>query len=280
MKNKMKTVAALLLTALMALACASRPKAVSQWETPETKGLDSWNLSLYPEVAAGTHPFSLTGPAFGKAKLTGYAESDGSGGWVLSVDTLKWFSNWSNGWTDADFLVLGTLTLTPGETGWKLAATEIPVIESLREGSIRYKDKIVYGDNAVKMITNRWYRLEAAAEYLREKLPAAWYDYRYRKIKKGESFETAAREVLFPEVYGYPAGKTAAPRAPGNYVRGEYLSWDTLWTKENFPEHLREVRDAGTLFRDYEEMSPFLYLMYLWPTLWKEQAATLNFKEN
>lgn len=257
--------------------CASGPKPVSRWTAPGNGKKNIWEVRFLPETAPGIHPFELSGPPLEQARLTGYAAPDGNGGWVLSVDTLKWFNNSRLGWMEGDFLTLGTLTLIPGETGsWSLAATEVPVIESLREGSLRYKDTLVYGDEAARIITNRWYRLEATAEYLRNTLKTPWFDHRVLPQKKGGSFETTVRVRLFPERFGYPEGFSPSENTQANRSRGELLDWDTAWSREQFPEHLREVRDAGTLYRDWEEMSPFLYVLYLWPELWKSRITTLE----
>jgi hypothetical protein len=31
------------------------------------------------------------------------------------------------------------------------------------------------------------------------------------------------------------------------------VSWDTAYTREEFPEGLRAIRDSGTILRDWEE---------------------------
>lgn len=269
----------ILLLLITAISCVTKPrgKPVYTWTAQAEENEDSWFITLHPEVAPGVYPFTLGGPLFGSSRIKGYATEDGTGGWTLSVDTLHHFNTWSGGWTDADLLVLGSLNLVPSDGGWKLKVTEQPVIESVRKGTIRYKDKIIHGDDASKMITNRWYRLEAAAEYLRGRLPEPWYDYFHRKPKKGNCFVLPAGRLLFPEMYGYPEGKTASEKLPENRARGELLTWDTVWTGENFPEFMQEVRDAGTLYRDFEEASPLLYTLYQWPLFWKEKAEKLTF---
>ena len=69
--------------------------------------------------------------------------------------------------------------------------------------------------------------------------------------------------TLLNSVYGYPAGKTKSPDMAENRNLGEGMSWDVAYTKNTFPEYMIEIRNTGTLFRDWEESTDLIYFMYL-----------------
>jgi hypothetical protein len=50
----------------------------------------------------------------------------------------------------------------------------------------------------------------------------------------------------------------------GDWTTAEDVKWNTSYTKNVFPEHLRTSRDSGALLRDWEEALSWLYFVYEW----------------
>ena len=68
-------------------------------------------------------------------------------------------------------------------------------------------------------------------------------------IPRSPSFQVAVGKFLFPELFGYPI-----PPSPGyRTIRSESIIWNVDYTEANFPENLREIRNSGTMLRDFEE---------------------------
>ena len=56
-------------------------------------------------------------------------------------------------------------------------------------------------------------------------------------------------------------------RENDQWVKAEDIRWNTGYTERVFPEHLREIRNSGTLLRDWEEAVEWLYVEYEWDRL-------------
>ena len=47
----------------------------------------------------------------------------------------------------------------------------------------------------------------------------------------------------------------------------EDINWNTGFTERVFPQELIEVRNSGTLFRDWEEALGWIYMEYEWENI-------------
>ncbi len=206
-------------------------------------------LTLCPEKD-GVRMFRLTGTTLAGATLTGTVTGDENSGYALSVTELEWFNNWVDGWTEAKFLANGTITVArvQGSNGDGVLSIVTPVsVESPSWAKIRYRDTVIAPDTATTQIANRWDRVVAVTAFLAEKNIVC----EKTGEKELKDFEERARKRLFPELYGYPEGSRKGSAA--DRVRKEGVSWDTAYTREEFPEGLRAIRDSGTILRDWEE---------------------------
>lgn len=192
--------------------------------------------------------------------IEGPVEWKDDGSAILSVEKINWFSNWYNGWTEAEMAAGGKLAIQGEKGKWSVEAQEFLSPHYAQSAKIRYKDNFLSGTQAAELLDRRILRISRAAAFLHEKLEGKTFTRlaidkkKYRHL----GFYQAAGEVLFPEVYGYPAGT-----AKGNtFVRGEGIRWDVEYSSQQVPPELAEVRNSGTLYRDWEEMPELFYYIY------------------
>ncbi len=200
-----------------------------------------------------------------------------SSSYLIELTELRYFGNWRKGWTEATFALTGSLRLRIEDGQWRCALEEAPVVGSATSAKLRYADDFLYGDRALEAVRHRTERINAAVAVLRGN-GATWFDMAEKpeglfKRERGLSLTEAVGPVLFPEVYGYPSGTWKE----GPWLKGDGRKWDTGYTKSRFPEHLREVRDSGTLYRDWEEALPLWYLAVQWAPFWEERFPAGEF---
>jgi hypothetical protein len=183
--------------------------------------------------------------------LYGPLSVDGAGNRVLSVEKLHWFNNWHEGWTEADFSASGTLTLPPLTDSAPMTLTGTVTVAYAISGTIRYRDTIVYGEQATALLNRRLERIKSVTAYLLT-VPGA----------SDADFEKTAGRILFPEIYGYPKGKSKSGRGKANWRSGEGFLWDAGYSGRAFPRELQDVRNSGTLYRDWEETEPLFNFTY------------------
>ncbi|HPS45219.1 MAG TPA: hypothetical protein PK542_12120 [Treponemataceae bacterium] len=193
---------AFLLSAL-AISCASAPNAFSE-KRPQDGLPCSVTLTLGASGSNGT--FRIVGPFGAKTWLDGTATPDGSGNYLLEANTLHWFNNWTEGWTEATFECSGKFTLARNGERWSLAVKETPELGEPLNAGIRYRDTVLDPQTAARQFGNRWIRILAASEALRSsplyakgELPP--YSAKHKKDRES-TFVTMTGHYLFPETEG------------------------------------------------------------------------------
>ena len=239
--------AALVFGLLGLTACASGPVPSASFQPKAVPGL---TVEIGPE-ADGTAEVRLRGGVLGAAVISGHAVR-AQEGWTLSLRRLDWFNNWPGGWTQASFLLDGTVQVESGPDGWTSKVVEAPLLDTVDSASIRYFDTHVRDDYGLAEFSHRWDRIQAVCA-----------DIRIRNSGPPPGSE-ALRKYLFPELYGYDT----PPDPTHARVTVQGFEWDTDYTKGRFAGALGGLRDSGTLLRDYKE-SPGLWVLALnWKSLW------------
>lgn len=215
-----------------------------------TKNEPSLSL-VFLRNTEGKESFVLSGFFPEKTHIEGTFKKEVGGKTVLFIESFHWFNNWNDGWTETRFLASGTLIKEESATGSRLAIEEPLLLEDPEKATIRYRDTILESDVALKQFGNRWERIRSAVNFLNEKLDLSEMPY--------NEFKAKSETILFPEVYGYSDKRTQK----NNTVRAEGIEWDTIYSDEIIPEELWEVRNTGTLFRDWEETSKLFYFWYI-----------------
>jgi len=273
------TIFAFVTVTILLASCATFP-AKESWKSKGEALPRGLSVEIGPDAA-----FRIRGGALEGAVLSGRAARDGEL-WTLTIDRMDWFNNWAEGWTEASFEADGELALMPKGEAWAVVAARAPSIGKPTSASIRLYGDYFVGEAALGLISRRWDRIKAAAELLRQRFPGAWYDYSERKkvvfvwdlfARRVDSFDRGVRVFLFPELYGYASAGAPPPRRDHGTSRGESISWDTEYSAAAFPEALREVRNSGTMLRDFEEGLGLWRLAFCWDEFWSQRMAAAVF---
>lgn len=245
--------AALQCALLCAIICALTSCTTAKFED---RSFD-WTASLNER----TNEYDIRAVSGTRTAMTGYAVSAHDGVITVTIDRIRWFNNWRDGWTEAEIAAGGTVTLKADEsakTGYRvITVSAIEVLDSPK-ARIRYRDELLSTADATTLFNRRLGRIIAAVQYLRKEHPDA---------RTYSTFSSYARHFYFPEVFGYRDGADESEKTEANRSFGEGISWDTAYTNERIPEELREIRNTGTLFRDWEESAELFYFMYILETL-------------
>jgi hypothetical protein len=195
----------------------------------------------------------------------------------IEFEELRYFGNWQRGWTEAVFPVTGSIRISFDGEFWRGRVLEKPTIGPAKTAKLRYMDSYLSGEQAVEAVRNRAERIEAAIAVWRDH-DETWFERPvrekglFKRSPKGQSFSETVGPVFFPEVYGYGNGSWSE----GPWVRGDGRKWDAGYTRSRFPDHLWEVRDSGTLYRDWEEGFPLWYLTAQWSSFWEYKLKSGN----
>ncbi len=248
---------------IAAAGCASAPPPETIiWQSLRRSG-DSVTLALDADSKV-----SFTG-IVDRESADGADRSGGTDGETsILVEDLKWFDNWHDGWTEAEISCEGRLVAERKGDGWSVRVTEPVIPARATKATVRYRDALLRGNDALNLLDRRLLRIRSACGFLRTRLDGREFplydteDEEYRKA----SFRHAAGTLLFPEMYGYAEGAEPADgesNGAKRFIKGEGLRWDTLYSERELPAELRDVRDTGTLWRDWEEMGRMFYYLYL-----------------
>jgi len=159
-----------------------------------------------------------------------------------------------------------------GDSTWSAQVIETPLMESATRAEIRFRRSMMTGDRAVDFMNRRLARTRSVTDFLSSEILVSDYSFNHRK--KGlfsKEFDHDLKSLLFPEVYGFSAEYPQPPISEKNkdrFVKQEEIPWDTRYSAEYFPDELIDVRNSGTLFRDFEEASDLIYINCLWQELW------------
>jgi hypothetical protein len=79
-----------------------------------------------------------------------------------------------------------------------------------------------------------------------------------------KGFENYWKPVLLPELVSKKKRPPEWQAENVQWIKAEDVNWNSAYTEQVFPEHLRAVRNSGTLLRDWEEAFEWIYLEYEW----------------
>ena len=245
---------------LLLAACATGPKPMAEFksrpDSPKVGARPSTDsalvLRLSPEEK-GVSKATLSGGPLQGSVIAGEARREGEA-WRIDLLRLTWFNNWANGWTEASFLLDGSVVIKPAPTGWILAVQKAPQLDTVESASIRYFDTYLRDEKGLTEFSHRWDRIQAVATDLSHRFPDS------ETIRDA----LALKRYLFPEIYGY----VSTPPPGHAIVSTQGFAWNSDYTKEHFAEPLRILRDSGTLLRDYKESPGLWSLALAWKAFW------------
>ena len=171
--------------------------------------------------------------------------------------SLDYLAGSYNGWNEYSLDLFGSGILT--FAGDK-AILEVPgKIEKLEisSGRLRRYDMRITGTEALARLRDRHERIKALAEWMKqtEGAPLGLEE---------KAFEKHWKPLLFPEMVSKKKRPAAWMKEDDQWVRAEDIRWNKSYTERFFPEMLYEIRNSGTMLRDWEEALPWIYIEYEW----------------
>ena len=231
---------------------------------------------------------ALDGSAFAEKKTAVYKAPDmelwemldkaGGRSFIIRLNkypTMKFRASAPNG--QGEFNLVSLDYLGGGPQGWnefrldlagegrlilegKTAAISVrPEIEQIQISSARIKryDTRLSGNEALTGLRNRHERINSIAGWMNGRGTAP-------KDMNVDKFEKYWKPILFPETVSKKKRPPDWQREDDQWNRAESIRWNKGYTERLFPEELREVRNSGTMLRDWEEALDWMYNEYEW----------------
>ncbi|MDR0456255.1 MAG: hypothetical protein LBH20_06190 [Treponema sp.] len=162
-----------------------------------------------------------------------------------------------HGWNEYRLELSGPGNLVLSETTAMLSVPDEIETVGISSGRIRRYDTRITGTDALSGLRNRHERILAITEWLnsRENLSA---------LNSQKEFEEYWKPVLFPEMVLNKKRPEGWQMESDQWVRAEDIRWNTSYTRRVFPELLWDIRNSGTMLRDWEEAVEWIYIEYEW----------------
>ena len=180
--------------------------------------------------------------------------------------SLDYLGGNEHGWNEFRLDLFGSGRLARDETGarFSLATGFEPVQISFAR--IRRFDTRITGTDALTYLRNRHERVLALTEWMRE-----FEGHPQGGAEAGHichrDFGRHWNPILFPEMARNRDRPDGWLREGDVRVRAENVGWNTGYTERVFPEPLWNIRNSGTLLRDWEEALEWIHLKYEWDSL-------------
>ncbi len=218
----------------------------------------------------GVFASSLISPA----KIIGDIVEDDNQNITFYITSVRYLSNWPNGWTEGESKASGVIIFSKDENIWKAFLKEEFEILEVISGSIRYREDYYREESGFEKVKNRMNRIIAVIEFLKNqeyvKLPD-FFGHAGLNSTYGESFKKTSQPFLFPETIGFDKLKTKNQLLvdynipidqKGDLIIVDGLIWRKSYTDKFFPDILKEGRNSGALWRDYEEAIHLFFMLY------------------
>ena len=180
---------------------------------------------------------------------------------VISLNSLEYLSGSVHGWNEYSMEILGTGSLSLGETCVMEINGDIELIQ-ISSGRIQRYDTRITGAAALTSLRNRNERIIATTSWM-----AAFDAPERQTIKDIDDFETFWKPILFPELVSKNKRPDGWLLEGDIFVKNEDIRWNTGYTGRTFLEELHPVRNSGTMLRDWEETLSWIYLNYEWENI-------------
>jgi hypothetical protein len=231
---------------------------------------------------------AIDGSAFAEKKLAVYRDQDmelwemrnktGESSFIIKLDkfptiklrcsavnelgefnmvSLDYLGGSAQGWNEfrLDIAGEGKLILD-GTTAAISVQHEIETIQ-ISFARIKRYDTRLSGNEALTGLRNRHERVKSIAEWMnsRENSP---------KGIDVKNFEKYWKPVLFPETVLKKKRPPDWQQENDQWNRADSINWNKTYTERLLPEDLREIRNSGTMLRDWEEALDWIYNEYEW----------------
>ena len=244
---------------------ASEEKRVAMYRAEKKEGtaaeIELWEV----QNKTGNRSVVIMLNQFPSMKLRGSFPNDGGEFYFTSLDYLA--GNY-HGWNEYRMDLFGTGKLIMGNDTVVLTVSEGITAVQISSGRIQRYDTRLTGNEALARLRDRRERISALTEWMRQ----------LENAPKGldrDTFETYWKPVLFPELVSKKKQPKEWKQENDQWARTDDMRWNKSYTSRVFPELLWEIRNTGTMLRDWEEALPWIYIDYEWETILKLLAQEI-----
>ena len=207
---------------------------------------------------AGERSVLISLKQFPTMKIRGSAPDERGEFQLVSMDYL---GGSPHGWNEFRLDLSGSGNLVLGDTTAALSVFEEVETVGISSGRIRRYDTRITGTEALTNLRNRHERILALAEWINSSenplaAPAP--------LNNQKKFVQYWKPLLFPEMTKKKKQPKDWRQEGDQWARAEDIRWNTSYTERVFPELLRNIRNSGTMLRDWEEALDWLYIECEW----------------
>jgi hypothetical protein len=191
---------------------------------------------------------------------------------VFSISRMYFVFNNFDGWMEGDIGVSGTGRLVKTGTSTADFSVKTPIdFGEMIQGSIENRDSRFSGTHALMELRGRRERILNVTAWMKTYSGSS----PELNLTGQKDFENYWQPILFPETVKTKlcpplyTKLTSMNAGENSYAYSEGIKWNTSYTEELLPEHLRHLRNNGSLFRDWEEAAAWFYVEYYWDTIEK-----------
>jgi hypothetical protein len=203
---------------------------------------------------------------------------DGNGDFYLT--SLDFLSPNVTGWNEFSMELSGNGSFACGGASQPGAVLQLKgPVETLdiNRGKIRRGDSHITGVQAITALHNRRERITVIVQWMKEQpgLP---------DFTDQDEFENYWKPILFPEIVKEKLRPTAwtttySSMEQDSWIFGEDIKWNSVYTEAVFSEALRPVRNSGTLLRDWEEASAWIYFEFEWERIVESLSEKIELEQ-
>ncbi|MDR0442109.1 MAG: hypothetical protein LBH44_01720 [Treponema sp.] len=205
---------------------------------------------------AGERSLAITLQQFPSIKIRGTMPNDQGGFFLTSLDYL---GGDYHGWNEyrLDLSGMGNISFRENTVVLSLS----PEIETVQISSARIRryDNRITGTEALTNLRNRRERILALAEWMNNQENILFLPQSSLK-----EFETYWKPALFPETVSKKKQPQGWQQEGDRWNKAEDIRWNVNYSQRVFPEILWNIRNSGTLLRDWEEAIDWIYLECEW----------------
>jgi len=217
---------------------------------------------------AGEKSVIITLNKFPMMKLRGTSPNE-NGEFFLT--SLEYLGGNTHGWNEYTMDMSGEGELFLAETATFFIDREIEPVQ-ISAGRIHRYDTRIVGSDALTSLRNRRERIVSTVEWMAsmEGAPSG---------QSIDNFEKYWKPLLFPEMVSKKTRPDGWSHEGDLFQSAEDISWNVSYTERVFPEELRQVRNSGTLLRDWEEALSWIYLEYEWENIKEMLSRRINLQQ-
>jgi len=180
--------------------------------------------------------------------------------------SLEYLGGNTNGWNEFQLNLYGQGILKIDDNTAKLSVPGGIEPVQISQGRIRRYETRITGNDALTGLRNRRERILAVTEWMN--------DFENTQMTR-KNFERHYKPILFPETVRKNNRPQDWLQENDNFIKAEDIRWNTGYTERVFPEILWNIRNSGTMLRDWEEAIEWLYIEYNWERI-LEQLSREN----